>query len=306
MRRRRGFVLLIVVFFAALLMAGIATFLRRSTIDATIVRNRDQAARAEALARGGVRLGTMLLLQDLLEEQQFGIQLETPQDVWALASDVAFEAEDGGRLHLRIEDAGARVNLNALLDGEGAAVSGAEAFLEDFLDADEVSPRGELEDDWYQQQAPPYRAANRPLLSLEELSLVRGFDRALVDALRPYVTVYPFVGGGGPNVNTAPPWVLASLHIGPETDRRLPSVDDVRRLLREREAAPLCPDSIDFEGCADLTTVFPESTFLELGHRSDVFLIEATARVGSVERTLEAVVDRSVIDPPRLLAWRVR
>ena len=54
-RRSSGFVLVVVIFFAVLLMSSIATFLRRATIDASIISNRDHAARAEALARGGVQ-----------------------------------------------------------------------------------------------------------------------------------------------------------------------------------------------------------------------------------------------------------
>ena len=82
--RRRGFVLVVVVFFTVLLFSGIATFLRRSTLDAAIVRNRDFTARAEALARGGVRLGIVLLQQDRLEEEaDRSPKAETTSDLWA-------------------------------------------------------------------------------------------------------------------------------------------------------------------------------------------------------------------------------
>ena len=50
MKRERGFVLLVVVFFTVMLFAGIATFLRRATLDAAIVRNRDYAGRAGIVA----------------------------------------------------------------------------------------------------------------------------------------------------------------------------------------------------------------------------------------------------------------
>jgi hypothetical protein len=42
-----------------------------------------------------------------------------------------------------------------------------------------------------------------------------------VDALRPYVTVYPYAGGGGINPNTAPPYVLALLFFDDEVQLRL-------------------------------------------------------------------------------------
>ena len=43
-RRRGGVVLLVVLFFTLLLSASIVSFLRRSTVDAMVARNRDQAA----------------------------------------------------------------------------------------------------------------------------------------------------------------------------------------------------------------------------------------------------------------------
>ena len=43
--------------------------------------------------------------------------------------------------------------------------------------------------DVYQRRDPPQRAANTPLLSLDQLRVVEGFDTPLAEALRPYVTV---------------------------------------------------------------------------------------------------------------------
>ena len=240
-RTRRGIILITVLFFIALLVSGIATFLRRATLDGMIARNRDLAARSEALARGGVQLATALLLQDRLDE---GVDpgFETRSDIWARIGEVEIPVDDGGRLRVRIEDTGSRLNLNALLDEDGTAHSDAEIFLIslfekvvgemqvsdeeknydpaelarnliDYIDADDVEQRGDAEDDYYQLQSPPYRAANRPLLSVDELGLVKGFDRALVDTIRPYATVYPYAGGGI-NPNTAPSHVLAVLYHG--------------------------------------------------------------------------------------------
>jgi general secretion pathway protein K len=331
--RERGFVLVIVIFFAALLFSAIATFSRRSTLDAAIVINRDNGARAEALARGGVRLAIALLLQDWLEEERLELPLDTSTDLWAQASGLPIVTEDGGILTLAIEDAGARIDLNALV-AEGQAISGADAFLAeflakiveempgrpeekiydpddlardllDFLDGDDVTARGEVEDEYYQQQQPPYRAANRPLLTIRELSLVKGFDEALIDALRPYVTVFPYVGGQGPNPNTAPSWVLAALFVGPETDRRLAPEDDVRRILLERSAGPLC-DGVSHDACIPMQEAYPEATLLAHTQRSDVFLVRSAARYGDVGRTIEVAIDRSEAAAPTILSWSVR
>ncbi len=60
-RRRSGVALMVVLFFSLMLTASIASFQRQTVMDAMIVRNREDAAQAEALARGGVRIGQALL-----------------------------------------------------------------------------------------------------------------------------------------------------------------------------------------------------------------------------------------------------
>lgn len=331
--RRRGFVLIVVVFFTVLLMSGIASFLRRSTLDAAIVRNRDYAARAEALARGGVRLGIVLLQQDALDEERAQLPIDTPNDLWARASQLQIDTDDGGTLRLAIEDAASRIDVNAArivadnAESREAVLAWLRDFLAkvieempgrkeekpwdpeelarnlmDYLDEDDVALRGDAEDAWYQQQDPPYRAANVPLLSLEDLALVKGFDRTLLAALRPYLTVYPFAGTGV-NPNTASTWVAAALHLGGPLDKRLASEDDVQQLVKARGELPICKES---EQCglwpAAGVTTFPPSE----QYRSDVFTITATASYGDVRRSVEAVVDRKEPAKPVLYAWRVR
>jgi general secretion pathway protein K len=332
--RRRGFVLVVVVFFVVLLFSGVATFLRRSTLDAAIVRNRDFAARAEALARGGVRLGVVLLQQDKLEEAtQRGLPGETTMDLWALAEQLELQTDDGGSLRIAIEDASARINLNALLVTKEESDTGERipdylklvlekvveempqrvgqkpydpeelaANLIDYVDEDEVTQRGEPEDAWYQEQDPPYGTSKAgALLSVDELALVRGFDPPLVDALRPYVTVFP-LSGGSVNPNTAPPWVLAALSTNPNTPELL-SEDQVKRVVKTRAEHPICKDTV--KGCGpldDLLQTFPELS----GFQSTVFRIEATATYGDVQRIVEATVSRKKPDQPEFLAWRVR
>ena len=110
-----GVVLLIVLFFALLLSSSIATFLRRSTVDAIIARNRERAARAEALARGGVRLAKALLLEDRLREQLADRPADRrPPRPLGPARGPEIDAGGGATLALRIEDTGWRLNLNAL------------------------------------------------------------------------------------------------------------------------------------------------------------------------------------------------
>ena len=346
-RADSGVVLLVVLFFALLLTSGVATFLRRSTVDAMISRNRDAAARAEALARGGVRLGGALLLEDRLREGAgASLALDTELDPWAKGLDL--ETPDGARLRVRLQDTGSRLNLNALFEvgesGEVVAKEASEDFLMalltkaideiprppgekpyevrelagnliDYIDSDEVRVQGGAEDDWYQSQTPPTRAANRALFSVDELRLVEGFDASLVEALRPYVSVYPYAPGGcereqvgcGINLNTAPPHVLALLYYDDGVELRLAPEDVVRQVLELRQKGEtICPPSQQEEGCTPIETIVTNAVFPPPTWTSDLFVVTAEARVGEVRRTIEAVVDRSQGTELRLLSWRTR
>ena len=243
-RDNHGVVLLVVLFFALLLSSSIATFLSRSTVDAIIARNRENAARADALARGGVRLAQALLLEDRLREQLAAAPpIDGHLDLWAQLEGVEIDAGDGATLALRIEDSGGRLNLNALFetDDTGTRVPASEtepfliAFLEkvidempippgeralydvreltanliDWIDGDDVrvrgAPRTTTTSGWIRPTGP-----NRPILSVRRAAPRNGFRHALVDALREYVSVYPFAPGGcgntlvgcGVNLNT--------------------------------------------------------------------------------------------------------
>lgn len=333
--RDQGVVLLVVLVFVLLLTGSIATFLRRATVDSMIARHRDQAAQAESLARGGVRVAITLLLEDRLREQAEGLRSDTLLDVWARAGRVDVPAPEGSSLRLRIEDTSARLDLNSLLDADGAPLENAELYLSallerviedmpgrreeksydpaelarnllDYMDADETGLKGGREDDYYQEQKPPYTAPNRPLLGVAELRLVQGFDGPLVDALARYVTVYPYARADGINPNTAPPHVLALLFHGVGTNLELADEDTVRKVLKAREGGELlCADEAHNPACSPLSSVVDGEVFPPPTFKTEVFSVVAEARVGPVRRTVEAIVDRTKPDGPLLLSWQV-
>ena len=76
-RAERGIVLALVLVIGLLLTTAIVTFQRRYIIDAQIAANRDQAAQAEALARGGIQLGIYLILADGLAGEE-----GPPEYIW--------------------------------------------------------------------------------------------------------------------------------------------------------------------------------------------------------------------------------
>jgi general secretion pathway protein K len=334
-KRQRGIVLVVVLVFALLLVSSISTFLRRATIDSMVVRHRDAAARAEGLARGGLQLAKALVLEDRLIEEARQLPVSTGSSVWARASELELDVGEGATLQLSIQDSGARLNLNALpVDGEFR--DDTEIFLSEFLhkvidempgrpeeknydvqelvfnlvdwlDEDDVRTQGGLEDEYYQGQDPAYRAANRPLLSVHELRLVQGFDRPLVEALEPYLGVFPLAGSGGINPNTAPTWILATLFHGTGGDRQLAGENEVGDLAKHREDRVFCPEQgVSHEDCATLLEEGLDGVFPEPSYRSDVFYVRAEASVGEVRRRLDAVIDRQDPRELRLLAWRMQ
>jgi type II secretory pathway component PulK len=329
-------VLVAVLFFVLLSSATIATFLSRATVDGFSAHNRDAAARAEALARGGVRLAVAALLADRLLESQEQFEVDSAQDGWAQLAGVPFELPDGGWLRVRVEDAGTKLNLNALFAKGKPRHETTEIFLGelltkvigeipvrpeqklydveklaqnliDWVDADEVRVAGGAEDEYYQAQRPPYLSWNLPLFSVDELRLIEGFDAQLVDALRPYVDVFPVVNADGVNPNTAPDWVLALLYHGVAGSQRLADEDTVRRILDIREQnGILCADEANNAACTPLREAIEGEVFPPPSFHGDVFRVTAEARYGEVRRTVEAVVDRSDAEKPVYLAWRVR
>ncbi len=338
--RERGVVLLIVLFFALLLVSSVATFTRRATVDAMISRNRESAARAEALARGGVRIAKALLRDDAVGNAGDGGDLDTAGDAWFRVREISIETDFGGTLRLRIDDAGSKLNLNALFDtgdGDVEVLDEKTGFLLeelldkvidempgppgekfydtgkladsliDWIDEDLQGQTGGSENDYYQQQNPPYVAANRPLLSVDELRLVEGFDAKLVDAMHAYVTVYPFAGGGGINLNTAPPHVLALLYYDDGVDLVLAGQKTVRRILEARkDGGFICPEEASGDGCTPIREIVTNAIYPPPSFRSDVFSVRAEARVGDVRRVVTAVIDRSEVDSPQVLSWLTR
>ncbi len=139
---------------------------------------------------------------------------------------------------------------------------------------------GGAEDVDYLNFNPPYRAANRPMASVDELRLVRGFDAKTVAALLPYVTVLP-VASNIINVNTASPKVLVALvdHLDLPTAQRI--AEDL--LLKP------------FSSLTDFTSKLPaDSTPPAAGMslKTDYFLVTLDTAIGRHERRSEALLQR--------------
>jgi len=151
---------------------------------------------------------------------------------------------EGGFVNGHVEDLQGRFNVNNLVGNSGKVdtvqmdyykrlleVLGLEAALapalQDWIDADidATFPDG-AEDDEYLRADVPYRAANRPLVDISELRLVKGYTPEVLAVLEPHVTALP--AATVINVNTATPVVLQALHADLEEG-------DVEQLLEARD-----------------------------------------------------------------------
>jgi general secretion pathway protein K len=180
-----------------------------------------------------------------------------------------------------------------LLASQGLPPELAEAVL-DWIDSDaDLSGTGGAEDAFYLSLPRPYLAANAPMVQIEELYRIRGFDAAAVAKLRPYVTALP--ASTPLNVNTAAEPVLRAL---------LPvnvATEAVTRFMAERGAKPARSKD-------ELTQRFgmtiPPAATLDV--RSDFFSVRVQVAQEDVELSSEALLQRDEVKPVRLVWLRPR
>jgi type II secretory pathway component PulK len=297
-RRSTGIVLAIVLVLIFVLVTAVYGFQRRAIIDTSIAKNRLRSAEADALARGGLRIAEAVLFLARLKHgaesagsgQASPGGLPLPDELWASMGTYPLELADGQSLRISIEDEGARLNLNALvnpkdspdeesdeeaeeylrrvldyiIDGQADSANDKKydtralaSNLLDYIDADDIARNGRNEDSYYASQDPPYRASNRPFLSFEEIGLVEGIDPPLLKAMRDYVTVHPIGGRQGINLNRAEPWVLAIVYAGTSGDRELVREGTVRDIwaLRQKDKIICSEAAADPVRCVALNEV---------------------------------------------------
>jgi type II secretory pathway component PulK len=338
-----------VLIIGLILSASIFSFLRRSMVDSFLARNYERVAAAEGLARGGISIATAVVFNHRYSKDIGLFKKKDPgatfSDLWARVTHSTLETRWGGTLKITIEETGSRLNLNALVpvgrtEEESQPSEEAEEFLVaffekvidesqtqlagstydpremarnllDYLDPDDVGISGKNESEYYSNQDPPYKAANGPLLSIEEIALIEGFDARITRRIKPYVTVYPLLGETGINANTAPAHVLALILYGSSGDMRLADENIVRSILKNRQQDRIvCSQTeSDTERCVSLSevglgtgSIYPP---VELPQEAYFFRVISEGRVEDVVRRVEAVVDISDRENPQLLSWRL-
>ncbi len=179
------------------------------------------AARAQtnALAHAAIDWARGILAEDARNNQ-----VDHLAEPWA--SRLPAIPVESATLSGAINDQQTRFNLNNLVRNGADSESDIALFkrlleqlklpsdlvnpLLDWIDADSTQrTSGGAEDAHYLLADPPYRCANRALLSVEELYRVRGFNPTIIERLRPFVSALP--EHSTINVNTAPREILIAL-----------------------------------------------------------------------------------------------
>lgn len=219
---QRGIALLTAVMIVAIAAAVAVKIAFAHQIWFRQMENVGDRGATDLLRRGALHWASVALLEDAAQNS-----IDHLGEVWAQRLPTL--PVDGGAISVSIEDAQGRFNLNNLVQNNARSQPDFEVFwrllqnlrldpnlanaVVDWIDPNsDVSSPGGAEDIDYLNLKTPYRAANQPLASVDELRLVRGFDAKTLQTLLPFVTALPPAAGRTPiNVNTAKPEVLAAV-----------------------------------------------------------------------------------------------
>jgi general secretion pathway protein K len=262
-------------------------------------QNMSNRAQAESLRQGALNYAAILLTRDGKDNKTDHLG-----ELWAKPLP-PLPVEDG-MIAFKVEDEQGRFNLNNLVRNGAPSPPDIAMFqrlltalkiddpglseaLRDWLDPDSTVSQGGAEDIEYLSLPQPYRSANQPLQSVDELRLVKGFTAKAVEDLRPYVTALPVPTTV--NVNTAPDQVLAALTnlsasaLQPVFDSRVsqPFADAAQFIARIPSGTPPPPASL-------------------YGVNTGYFLVTIDIRYGRLQRRTEALIER-VSGKPATVLW---
>ncbi|MEI6306147.1 MAG: type II secretion system minor pseudopilin GspK, partial [Deltaproteobacteria bacterium] len=226
MRNDKGFALILTLVITALIVALAAELMHQVYVDTSISRNFRDGQQASLLAESGIIGG-----KRLLEIALAGRSYSSISDVWAKP----FKLDDEtGAIEITVVEEDGKINLNGLvLTGGGVFEPNTRKMLRRlgtlidhpvpdnawdnlaaWLDVKTPSVFSSADTLYYMTLKPPYKPRKGKLMTMGELSLVKGFTQEMVADLRPLVTIYSAPTAAGYsviNINTAPTKVLAAL-----------------------------------------------------------------------------------------------
>ena len=288
--KNKGVALVTALLVVSLAATAALTLSTRQQFDIRRTANLINGDQAWLYAKGAEAWSMAILMRDLEDNTT-----DSLQDTWAQTLPPI--ELPGGFMTGEIEDLHSRLNLNNLVQNDKSdpltftrfqrllSVLELEPELAqavvDWLDPniDALTPDG-AEDDYYLGLEYPYLAANRKLVSVSELRLIKGFDQKTYERLRPYVTALP--DRTAINVNTAPAEVLACL--GKDI-----SLELAAEFIAEREEEP-------FEKVEDFTgnELFKDNAIeiKDLSVTSQYFMLHNNTQIDRAHARLDSLIYR--------------
>ncbi|MEK7759113.1 MAG: type II secretion system minor pseudopilin GspK [Pseudomonadota bacterium] len=301
-RHQRGLALITAVLVVAIVATVATTLALGEQVWFRQAQNMSNRAQAESLRQGALNYAAILLTRDGKDNKTDHLG-----ELWAKPLP-PLPVEDG-MIAFTVSDAQGRFNLNNLVQPNGAPSSdhivmfqrllialsldpGLSGALRDWLDTNTtVDGPGGAEDIEYLSLPQPYRSANQPLQSVDELRLVKGFSAKIVEKLLPYVTALPVPTTI--NVNTAPDQVLAALFTN------LPA-SALQPVLDSRVNQPFAGPEQFIARMPAGTPAPPPSLY---GINTGYFLVTIDIRYGRLQRRTEALIERISGGKPATVLW---
>jgi type II secretory pathway component PulK len=172
--RRRGSVLILVIIVTSALLALLAVLASNQQVTLKAALNRLETNRARLMANAGIARAVSELTQ--LESTTSVTQTGDWYVLGNLGADTFLVGEDSFRV--QIVDAASLVNLNTATETQLETIGLTTEQIDSLLDWREEgdSPRTEgAKNEYYNSLPKPYNAALRPLTSVDEVLLIRGF-----------------------------------------------------------------------------------------------------------------------------------
>ncbi|MEW6570053.1 MAG: type II secretion system minor pseudopilin GspK [Nitrospirota bacterium] len=282
LQNETGMALVVTLLVTVLITAMVVEFSYGIFTSTNSLYNWRDSQRLSLMAKSGINVSAKLL-SETLNKQDFSYP-----GIIELPVENPFE-DFSGTIMVRIEDENSKFNVNSVVSSGGLLNEKAyESFkrllrilwidqdfadrVADWIDRDRESRISDSEEN----------AKNSPLLSTDELLLIKGMSQENYDKLVPYVTVY---GNGLININGAEKVVLRSL--SEEITDEL-----AQRVIDYRQFTP-------FKGRSDIVRVEGFGTVIgpSIMERIDVkganFYVRSTASSSGVKRIIETVLDMS-------------
>jgi general secretion pathway protein K len=293
-RRQRGVALVTAILIVAIVTAVAAKIAFAHQVWFRQMENVSDRGATDLLRRAALHWASVALLDDASQNS-----IDHLGEPWAQGLPVL--PVEGGAIKVTIEDAQGRFNLNNLVQNNQPSPGDVAIFQRllvqlkldpflanavlDWIDTDSnVTSPGGAEDVDYLTLKTPYRAANQPFTSVDELRMVKGFDAKTVLTLLPFVTVLPAGARTAINVNTAPPEVLAAL-----ANKDLAWA---QRVADNRTDSPM-KNAADFTKQMQLPPNAPQPASGLADVKTDYFLITLETSIGRHQRRTIALMQRA-------------